>query len=206
MGGLGPGIGGSELIVIGLVALLVVGPKDLPLLMRRVGQFVAKARGMANEFRASFDEMARQSELDDLRKEVEALRRGQGMHPLGDEAAAAFKDINQSLNAPITTPSLPAPSEPATSAASKWPDTAAETVAASEPAKAAPKRKRAAKAAATTADAAPVRKTTAKVAARKAVATPAPAPEAAKPAKVAKPRAKAASKPAAATRKRTPKS
>ena len=49
------------------------------MLMRKVGQFVAKARGMANEFRASFDEMARQSELDDLRKEVEALRTGQGL-------------------------------------------------------------------------------------------------------------------------------
>ena len=78
MGGLGPGIGGFELVVIGLVALLVVGPKDLPVLMRRVGQMVAKARAMANEFRSSFDEMARQSELDDLRKEVEALRTGRG--------------------------------------------------------------------------------------------------------------------------------
>ncbi|RZJ96177.1 MAG: twin-arginine translocase subunit TatB [Brevundimonas sp.] len=216
MGGLGPGIGGSELIVIGLVALLVVGPKDLPLLMRRVGQAVAKARGMANEFRASFDEMARQSELDDLRKEVDALRRGQGMHPLGDEAAAAFKDINQSLNAPITTPALPAPngatpSEPSTMTASEWPDTAAEMVAAKEPTKTTPKPKPAANAA-PTADVAPVRKTTAKVAARKAVATPAPAPEPAKPAKVAKPRAKAATakaakpKATATPRKRTPKS
>lgn len=95
MGGLGPGIGGFEILVIGLVALLVVGPKDLPMLMRKVGQFVGKARGMANEFRASFDEMARQSELDDLRKEVEALRTGQGMHPLGADAEAAFKDIRK---------------------------------------------------------------------------------------------------------------
>ena len=86
MGGLGPGIGGLEILVIGLVALLVVGPKDLPLLMRKVGKFMAKARAMANEFRSSFDEMARQSELDELRKEVEALRTGQGMVPLGAEA------------------------------------------------------------------------------------------------------------------------
>jgi len=124
MGGLGPGIGGFEIVVIGLVALLVVGPKDLPVLMRRVGQMVAKARAMANEFRSSFDEMARQSELDDLRKEVEALRSGQGMYPLGREAETAFKDINSELNKPVET--LPAPDVPAmTPAADEWPDTPA---------------------------------------------------------------------------------
>jgi sec-independent protein translocase protein TatB len=125
MGGLGPGIGGFELVVIGLVALLVVGPKDLPVLMRRVGQMVAKARAMANEFRSSFDEMARQSELDDLRKEVEALRTGQGaMYPLGAEADAAFKDINAGLTAPATSAALPAPEDPVVvPAADEWPDT-----------------------------------------------------------------------------------
>ncbi|MBX9614506.1 MAG: Sec-independent protein translocase protein TatB [Caulobacteraceae bacterium] len=102
MGGLGPGIGGLEILVIGLLALIVVGPKDLPLLLRKVGQAVGKARAMANEFRSSFDEMARQSELDELRKEVEALRTGQGsvgqgMVRLGDEANAAFKDIKSEL-------------------------------------------------------------------------------------------------------------
>lgn len=109
MGGLGPGVGGFEILVIGLVALLVVGPKDLPMLMRKVGQFVGKARGMANEFRASFDEMARQSELDDLRKEVEALRSGQGMHALGAEAEEAFKDIRKDLEAPLDAPVADAP-------------------------------------------------------------------------------------------------
>ena len=137
MGGLGPGIGGFELVVIGLVALLVVGPKDLPVLMRRVGQMVAKARAMANEFRSSFDEMARQSELDDLRKEVEALRTGQGaMYPLGAEADAAFKDINAGLAAPATSAALPAPEEPVvTPAADEWPDTppVVEPQAAAEP-------------------------------------------------------------------------
>lgn len=132
MGGLGPGIGGFELVVIGLVALLVVGPKDLPVLMRRVGQMVAKARAMANEFRSSFDEMARQSELDDLRKEVEALRTGSAMYPLGAEADAAFKDINAGLNAPATPAALPAPAPELpvmTPAADEWPDAppAAET-------------------------------------------------------------------------------
>src|SRR5438128_1627022 len=72
-----PEVGALEYLIIAAVALIVVGPKDLPVLLRRLGQFVAKLRGMASEFRASFDEMARQTELDDLRKEVDAMRRGQ---------------------------------------------------------------------------------------------------------------------------------
>ena len=132
MGGLGPGIGGSEWFIIGLVALLVVGPERLPGLLRQLGKMVAKARGMANEFRASFDEMARQSELDDLRKEVEALKSGQstGLNPvaLGAEADAAFKDIRSEFNKPLFTDTPPtvvpeAVAEPAmTPAASEWPD------------------------------------------------------------------------------------
>lgn len=102
MGGLGPGIGGLEYLVIAAVALIVVGPERLPAMLRQLGKWVAKMRGMANEFRASFEDMARQSELDDLRKEVEALRTGQGamgqgMVRLGDEANAAFKDIKSEL-------------------------------------------------------------------------------------------------------------
>ena len=96
MGGLGPGIGGFELVVIGLVALLVVGPKDLPMLMRRVGQMVAKARAMANEFRSSFDEMARQSELDRAAREKETqekwereLRERERQARLGDQSASS---------------------------------------------------------------------------------------------------------------------
>jgi len=115
MGGLGPGIGGFEILVIGIVALLVVGPKDLPLLMRKIGKVMARARGMANEFRSSFDEMARQTELDELRKEVDALRTGQ-MVPLGVEADAAFREIRDDLNRPLGT-------EPAMLAApDEWPD------------------------------------------------------------------------------------
>ncbi len=77
--------GAFEMILIGAIALIVVGPKDLPMLMRKVGQFTAKMRGLAAEFRASFDEMARQSELDDLRKEVEALRTGASIAPISQE-------------------------------------------------------------------------------------------------------------------------
>ena len=89
---------GFELLLLGAIALIVVGPKDLPILMRKVGQFVGKLTSMANEFRASFDEMARQSELDELRKEVEAMRQGQ----LADQAAHGevsqiFNEIGDSL-------------------------------------------------------------------------------------------------------------
>lgn len=128
MGGLGPGIGGMEYVVIAVVALLVVGPERLPAMLRKLGKMVAKARNMANEFRSSFDEMARQSELDDLRKEVDALRRGQSnMMPLGAEAEATFKSIRDDLNTPATA-SLPAPSDAAADlsamapAPDEWPD------------------------------------------------------------------------------------
>lgn len=91
-----PEVGGMELLVIAAVALIVVGPKDLPMLLRKLGQFVARLRSMADDFRASFDEMARQSELDDLRKEVEAMRKGQAADHAAAEAANV--EINQVFN------------------------------------------------------------------------------------------------------------
>ncbi len=88
-----------DFLIVAAVALIVVGPKDLPLLMRKVGQFMAKVRGMAAEFRASFDELARQSELDELRREVQALRGGRpfdyAARHLGAEDVVA--DINADL-------------------------------------------------------------------------------------------------------------
>jgi sec-independent protein translocase protein TatB len=85
-----PDLSSTHILIVLVVALIVVGPKDLPKLLHRIGKFVGKMRGMANEFRASFDEMARQSELDELRKEVEAMRKAsQAAIPqdLGIEAA-----------------------------------------------------------------------------------------------------------------------
>lgn len=141
MGGLGPGIGGLEILVIGLLALIVVGPKDLPLLLRKVGRVVGKARAMANEFRSSFDEMARQSELEELRKEVQAMRSGQNMMPLGSEAEATFKDISAELNAPLVTEAPP----PILTGPDEWPDTpAAEEAEPTVRAETKPKRKTAA--------------------------------------------------------------
>jgi sec-independent protein translocase protein TatB len=100
-----PDVGLTEYLVIAVVALIVVGPKDLPVLLRKLGQWVAKMRNMASEFRASFDEMARQSELDELRKEVEAMRQGQLMSPAalvaehagGAELKQTFADIEAGI-------------------------------------------------------------------------------------------------------------
>ena len=98
-----------DFLIVGAVALIVVGPKDLPVLMRRVGQFVARMRAMAAEFRASFDEIARQSELDELRREVDAMRAGAVPHGavgLGAESDKVFDDIHSEL-APGTGVALP---------------------------------------------------------------------------------------------------
>jgi sec-independent protein translocase protein TatB len=83
-------IGFQELVLIGLVGLIVVGPKQLPLLMRKAGQWMSKMRGMAADFRATFDELARQAELDELRKEVEALRSNNPIAEIRDELTKPF--------------------------------------------------------------------------------------------------------------------
>ena len=103
-----------EVLIIGALALMVIGPKELPLVLRRIGQFVGKMRGMAAEFRASFDELARQSELEELRKEVEALRHQTPLdhiNPLKDEhLATTFNEINHGLATQMTPlPAIPAP-------------------------------------------------------------------------------------------------
>ena len=96
-----------DFLIVAVVALIVVGPKDLPKLMRTVGQFTAKLRAMAAEFRASFDEMARQSELDELRREVAALKRGPAASHLGLDAET--HSALTSLGAELSETAAPAP-------------------------------------------------------------------------------------------------
>jgi sec-independent protein translocase protein TatB len=92
-----PGIGFSEILVLGLAALIFIGPKDLPLLMRKLGQIIGKGRRMASEFQAAFDDIARQSELDELKKEIEALKRSNAMTQAAEDLAAVEADINSAV-------------------------------------------------------------------------------------------------------------
>jgi sec-independent protein translocase protein TatB len=80
----------SHILLVVVVALVVVGPKDLPKLMRTVGRWLGKARSMADQFRKSFDEMTRQAELDELRAEIESLR---SSRPL----SGVEQDLNKSI-------------------------------------------------------------------------------------------------------------
>jgi sec-independent protein translocase protein TatB len=66
------GIDSPELLVIAIVALVVIGPKELPGMLRSWGKWMAKTRAMASEFRGHVDEMVRQSELDEVKKQLEA--------------------------------------------------------------------------------------------------------------------------------------
>ena len=63
-------IGWSELAVVAVLALVVIGPKDLPRVMRTVGQWTRKARSVSREFQSSIDEMVREAELEDARKAI----------------------------------------------------------------------------------------------------------------------------------------
>lgn len=65
------GVDSPELLVIAVVALLVIGPKELPKLLRSWGNWMSQMRGMASEFRGHVDEMVRQSELDEVKKQLE---------------------------------------------------------------------------------------------------------------------------------------
>jgi sec-independent protein translocase protein TatB len=73
----------SKLLLLGIIALLVVGPRELPGLLRTVGKYVGMIKRQAAEFRAQFDEAMRESEIADLKKQVEDI---------GREASGAMKE------------------------------------------------------------------------------------------------------------------
>ena len=83
----------SKLLLLAVVALLVIGPKDFPLLLRTIGKYVGIIRGHAKEFRAQFDEAMRESELTQLKSEMENL---------GKEAEATLKATKDSVEETFT--------------------------------------------------------------------------------------------------------
>jgi sec-independent protein translocase protein TatB len=89
-----------------VVALVVVGPKDLPRMMHMAGKWAGKARAMANEFRKSFDEMARQAELDELRKEIEDLKNNNPISAVTDE----INDLNRTIDSAVAVGDVSVPS------------------------------------------------------------------------------------------------
>jgi sec-independent protein translocase protein TatB len=91
----------SHILLFLIITLVVVGPKDLPKMMRIAGQWMGRARAMANQLRKSFDEMARQSELEELRAEIQALRTDR---PL----AGVEQSLHQSILPPVDLAPPPA--------------------------------------------------------------------------------------------------
>lgn len=75
-------IGWTEMMVVVLVLILVVGPKDLPKVVRTVGQWTAKARRMSREFTSSLEEIGRETELDDLRRDLNSIGGGSSVTAL----------------------------------------------------------------------------------------------------------------------------
>ncbi len=82
-------LGWAELLVIGVVALIIVGPKDLPVLFRRVGEFVGKARGMAREFSRAMNDAADQSGVNDVAKTLKTATNPVGSAVESVKSAAA---------------------------------------------------------------------------------------------------------------------
>jgi sec-independent protein translocase protein TatB len=120
-----PQFGFLELVLVAVVALIVVGPKDLPKLMRSAGRIVAKARKLAGEFTAAFDQMAREAEMEELRKEIEDLKKNnpvadakravtETLAPIDRELRKEARDINEAARAaPVPDPAAPRPPQEA---------------------------------------------------------------------------------------------
>jgi sec-independent protein translocase protein TatB len=124
----------SELMVIGAVALVVIGPKDLPKALKTAGMLVRRARGMAREFQNSIDDLIRESELDDMRKSMQqatkfdldqmvskevdpqgVLRQGLLPDPAAPEAPKALPpELPSTAKAPEIISAQPVIAEPAT--------------------------------------------------------------------------------------------
>src|SRR5919198_4378251 len=111
------GIDSPELLVIAIVALIVIGPKELPGMLRSWGKWMAQMRGMAAEFRGHVDEMVRQSELDEVKKQLESTATGVDLQALDPtrqirshieegmaEGAKALTEAKANIDNPLVEP------------------------------------------------------------------------------------------------------
>ncbi|MBV9458239.1 MAG: twin-arginine translocase subunit TatB [Bradyrhizobium sp.] len=133
-------IGWSELVVIAVVALIAIGPKELPGVLRMVGQWMGKARKMAAEFQGQFQEAMREAEMADLKKSFDEVREAaSGLSSGGGLMTSLQKDVTEALriddvDKPAETPAVEPPAAPTTPEAPR-PETFVEATAheASEP-------------------------------------------------------------------------
>jgi sec-independent protein translocase protein TatB len=111
-------IGWSELVVIAVVALIAIGPKELPAVLRTVGQYMGKIRRMASEFQGQFQEAMREAEMADLKKSVDEMTEAAKGFTDFDPLASVKKEVDSFTADPLATtasasPEAAAPSTPA---------------------------------------------------------------------------------------------
>src|SRR5919204_6387612 len=91
-------IGWSELVLIGVVALIAIGPKELPGVLRMVGQWMGKARKMAAEFQSQFQEAMREAEMADLKKSFDEVKEAASGFSKDNIMTSLQKDVSGALN------------------------------------------------------------------------------------------------------------
>jgi sec-independent protein translocase protein TatB len=105
----------TEFLLIGVVALIVIGPKELPGVLRTLGQWTRKVRSMANDFQNQFQEAMREAEMADLKKEVDDMAQDLGkfdpIKDVRDNVEAIGKDLGKDLKKSLDSP--PQPEAPA---------------------------------------------------------------------------------------------
>lgn len=95
----------TELLLVALVALVVIGPKDLPKVMRAVGRWAGRARGMARHFRSGIDTMIREAELEEMEKKwAEENRRIMAEHPMVADASQPVPPADDGADTPPVRP------------------------------------------------------------------------------------------------------
>ena len=106
-------IGWSELVVIAVVALIAIGPKELPGVLRMVGQWMGKARKMASEFQGQFQEAMREAEMADLKKSFDEVKEAATGLAGGNIMTSLQKDVGDALKIDdIDKPNLDAAGDP----------------------------------------------------------------------------------------------